>query len=904
MVNVLKDNLDVLEDVSKMISAETGCDIIICDHEGEIIEATQKERIGRSHVGSKIIMSGLTEEAVISPTQEESFARLGTDTRVGYNYVIMIQGKRVGSLGMAGDPQALKPIVRIAAKTIGIYISEYLKEKEKNMIIQKMARIAEEITEQSICGLDYHIFTEDLLLISGAKYVLFNIYCSNQDSATTVAISGSQTDIAKAGKDILGVPILGNQWKINDTVSNELRKKRMVIFPSLTDLPKGIIPSDKADQMVQAFGLGQVCITEIAHKENIMGTLIIILEKGSSLRNEALIELYAAQVGHLIKRVQVEAALKKSESKYRVLVEKINDVIFNLDKHGIIKYVSPAIKELLGYTPEEMIGTSYASYIHLDDLDNVQTAFYSNVIEKEESIVFRILNKAGKVYYVRTSTRLIQEDEEQMVLGVMTDITELQQTLNILDSFWKHSPNPISILDKNGKVFRISNSGADIFGSSPEVLEGLNISEVFPPPVVEEMRGRLKFASDRKEPQSYTDSIELFNADRRHYDSWVFPITHEEEETDLVGLVALDITDRKNTEERLNYLSFHDPVTGLYNRTYYERELKRLDFGDDYPISVISLDADGLKIINDTLGHNMGDTLLKNLADILTQSVRDKDILARVGGDEFIIFLPKTDTEAAQKIVDRIRKNIKQYNEDNLILPLSISLGLETAEMPGDNLEEVLKKADENMYNNKFFQKKNSQSQIISSFMASLEKRDYVSQGYADRLFKLFAKVSQTSKLPSGTLKALALLAQVHDLGNVTIPDSILSKTVPLNEEEWNVIRLHPERGSRIASISPNLADITELIMKHHERWDGKGYPQGLKKEEIPIECRILAVVDAYNAMITERPYRKPLSKLEAVKELKKNAGTQFDPEIVKLFIDVLIEEGLSMNTNQLELFA
>lgn len=175
MVNVLKDNLDVLKDVSKMISVEIGCDIIICDHEGEIIEATLVERIGRSHVGSKIIMSGLTDEAVISRAQEEAFQKLGADTRVGYNYVILVQGKRVGSLGIAGEPESVKPIVRMAAKTIGIYVSEYVKEKEKNKVIQKLARIAEEITEQSKVGLDYQIFTDDLLLISGAKYVLFNI---------------------------------------------------------------------------------------------------------------------------------------------------------------------------------------------------------------------------------------------------------------------------------------------------------------------------------------------------------------------------------------------------------------------------------------------------------------------------------------------------------------------------------------------------------------------------------------------------------------------------------------------------------------------------------------------------------------------------------------------------------
>lgn len=795
MVNVLKDNLDILEDVSRMISAETGCNIIICDHDGEIIEATQRERIGRSHVGAKIIMSGLTDEAVISPAQEQAFRKLGTDTRVGYNYVIMIQGQRVGSLGIAGDPDSLKPIVRIAAKTIGLQISQYLKEKEKNKIIQKMTRIGEEISEQSVLGLDYNTFTEDILNISGAKYVLFNMYNTSKDMSQTVAVSGDIQDLLAAGSEILGYPLLGKQWQVDRKILFELKESRLVVFPSLTDFPDCIMPRQKAEELNTAFGLGQVCMAEISHRGNIIGNFIMILDKDTTLRNEVLIELYASQTGHLLKKVEAEDALKKS-------------------------------------------------------------------------------------------------------------VYELQQTLNILDSFWQHSPNPISILDKKGTIIRISKSGAELFGTSPEVLEGISITEVFPPELADKLMDRIQALSYQSGPQYYTDSIELFNNDLRHYDSWVFPVAHVKEDKDLVGIVSLDITDRKNTEERLNYLSLHDPVTGLYNRTYYERELARLEQGDCYPVSVISLDADGLKIINDTMGHNMGDELLKNMAQILKKSLRESDILARVGGDEFIVFLPKTDKTTAEEIAEKIREEIKQYNEENLMLPLSVSLGLETAETPQVSLEDVLKRADESMYNNKFLYKKSSQSQILNSFITSLEKRDYVSPGYAERLFKLFAKLSQSNRLPSGTLRALALLAQVHDLGNIAIPDSILTKPEPLNDEEWKVVRLHPEKGSRIASISPELANITELILKHHERWDGKGYPLGLKGKEIPIECRILAVVDSFNAMITERPYRKALTKLEAVKELKKCSGTQFDPEIVDLFINILIEEGLDAKGNQIELFA
>lgn len=890
MVNVLKENLDVLKDVSRMISSETNCNIIICDHQGEIIEATQEERIGRTHMGSKIIMSGVTDEAIISPAQEEAFCKLGTDTRAGYNYAIIIEGKRVGSLGIAGNPEILKPIVRIAAKTIGIYISEYLKEKEKNKIIQKIARIAEEMREQTTYGLNYQVFTEDLLAITGAKYVLLHIFGSN-DISNIVAVSGNNEELSWAEK-MLGFSLVGSNWKLNRDRIEEMRQQGIIHCPDLSYLADEIITSDQAEEIANRFGLGDIYSIEIAHKDVVLGGFIIIMPISVDIKNTSLVELYTAQIGQLLMRVQAEQALKKSESKYRALVEKLNDVIFNLDQHGYIKYISPAVENILGYKPEEMLGTRLENYIYLPDRSGIKKIFKRSIKGSDETAVLRIEDKFGKIFHVRLSTRLIeQENEEDVVFGVMTDVSELKEALNILNSFWKHSPNPISILDKSGRFIRVSKSGAELLGFTPDILEGRNIADFFPAPVVEEVMQRIK-GIDNSHPHIFADKITLSNGENRYYDSWIFPIA-DEEDTDLVGFIALDITDRKKTEERLNYLSLHDTVTGLYNRTYYEREMKRLSRSDEYPISVISLDADGLKIINDTLGHDRGDEFLKALAQILRKSLRDSDILARIGGDEFVIFLPRTDKAIAEKIIARIRKNIVKHNQENLSLPLSVSLGLETAEKPEDDLEEVLKKADENMYSNKFFQKRSSQGQILSSFMTSLEKRDYVAQGYAERLFKLFVKMSHDSKLPSGTLKALALLAQVHDLGNVTIPESILSKPGPLSEDEWKVIRLHPERGSRIAAISPDLIHIAELIIKHHERWDGKGYPLGLKGEEIPIECRILAVVDSFDAMTTEKPYRKAMTKLEALQELKRCSGTQFDPKIVDLFIEIIIEEGL-----------
>ncbi|NLI91459.1 MAG: HD-GYP domain-containing protein [Peptococcaceae bacterium] len=196
------------------------------------------------------------------------------------------------------------------------------------------------------------------------------------------------------------------------------------------------------------------------------------------------------------------------------------------------------------------------------------------------------------------------------------------------------------------------------------------------------------------------------------------------------------------------------------------------------------------------------------------------------------------------------------------------------------------------MYHHKLFQKESSRSQIINSLMAALAERDYITQGHARRLLDKCVKVGRRKNLSPGMLTALALLSQVHDLGKVGIPDSILFKPAPLTEEEWKIMRQHPEKGYRIAVVSPDLSEIADLILKHHERWDGKGYPLGLRGEDIPVECRILSVVDSYDAMISERPYSKPKSKEEALQELIRCAGTQFDPEIVRLFTEVLEEEG------------
>lgn len=366
-------------------------------------------------------------------------------------------------------------------------------------------------------------------------------------------------------------------------------------------------------------------------------------------------------------------------------------------------------------------------------------------------------------------------------------------------------------------------------------------------------------------------------------------ITYQGKRAEL--LIVHDVTYREKYEEKLRYLSLHDTLTGVYNRTYFEEELQRLAGDREYPVTIIVSDLDGLKLINDFFGHAKGDELLKRCAGLLQKHLRKSDVLARVGGDEFAVILPCTDERDSENIVNRIRASLELYNKKNPELHLSISLGAATASSPDQSLEDIFKRADDLMYRDKINHSTSARNQIVNALLAALAERDYRAQGHAKRLQEMCHKLGEKLGLSSNQLADLSLLARLHDLGKVGIPDSILNKEGSFSDDEWKTMHRHPEVGYRIADSSPNLAPISKLILYHHERWDGKGYPHGLKGEAIPIECRILALADSFDAMTNDRPYRKAMSKKDALSEIHKCSGTQFDPSLAEKFIQIILEE-------------
>lgn len=384
---------------------------------------------------------------------------------------------------------------------------------------------------------------------------------------------------------------------------------------------------------------------------------------------------------------------------------------------------------------------------------------------------------------------------------------------------------------------------------------------------------------------------EVMTPDGRVWYIKAYPLKNENNE--IIGTIEItqEITEKKILEAEIQYLTFHDKLTGLYNRAFFEEELRRLDTQRQLPISIVMGDLNGLKLVNDAFGHEEGDRLLKSVAEVLKRSCRKEDIIARWGGDEFVIIFPKTPKEVVNKICQRIKDNCEKYNmenSENFKIPLSIAVGCATKESLEQNIKDVLKKAEDRMYRNKLVEGKTFRDSVLKSLKELLWENTFESKEHEENIKSLVIKMSDLLTLSDIDREALVLLSHFHDIGEISIPPEIMKKPSSLTEDEFKKVKKHPEIGYRIAETSYELTTIAEYILTHHEWWNGEGYPRGLKREEIPLVSRIFSIVDAYEVMISGRPYKEAKTKEEAIEELKRFSGIQFDPNLVEVFVSLI----------------
>ncbi len=305
------------------------------------------------------------------------------------------------------------------------------------------------------------------------------------------------------------------------------------------------------------------------------------------------------------------------------------------------------------------------------------------------------------------------------------------------------------------------------------------------------------------------------NSKKRIYDISISDIFNWQDV--YVGKTVLlhDITEKKEKEKVIKYLSFHDKLTGLYNRAYFELEVKRLDTKRQLPVSLIIGDVNGLKLINDAFGYSEGDKLLVKSAELFKNSCRHEDIISRWGGDEFIILLPKTSNARAEEIVNKMIRKCEEIK--SLRIPISISFGFSTKEDTGQDIKRVIKDSEERMQRRKMLESKSIYGSLISSLKRTLWEKSNETEEHAERIKNLAIKLGKSINLPSNKMDELELLATLHDVGKIAIPDAILHSSKNLNKEEWKIMQRHTEVGYRVAISCPQLVTVAEDILHHHE---------------------------------------------------------------------------------------
>ena len=350
----------------------------------------------------------------------------------------------------------------------------------------------------------------------------------------------------------------------------------------------------------------------------------------------------------------------------------------------------------------------------------------------------------------------------------------------------------------------------------------------------------------------------------------------------LTDIISNALTKYK-LEQKILFIGFHDSLTSLYNRSYMEQEMARLDTPRQLPISIIMADLNGLKLVNDTYGHSIGDKMLQKTAAILKEICRKEDIIARWGGDEFVILLPQTPQKQAASIARRILEYCEQVHIQDL--PVSLALGVSHKDSNKIDLLEVLKQAENKMYDHKLTQSRSARSTIVNALLETLKEKSFETEQHIRKMQAFALVIGKSLSLSEAETDRLLLLVMLHDVGKVNVPKEILTKKGKLTPRQRDVIKEHPRTGYRIALAIPEFSHLAEDILCHHEHWDGSGYPRGLKEKEIPLFARIISIADAYEVMTNGRTYKKALSKDQAIDELCNCAGSQFDPDLVEAFI-------------------
>ncbi len=494
----------------------------------------------------------------------------------------------------------------------------------------------------------------------------------------------------------------------------------------------------------------------------------------------------------------------------------------------------------------------------------------------EYGIFFQLL------YDLNGRSVLMSKNQEELLLRIAQ-----------LEAIFEQAPVGIALFDdKNGRAYQVNERFVEIVGRTKKEVMMMDWREYSHPEDVDENNHRLALMMvHRRTGFSMEKRFLKKGGEVVWVNMTVKPFQSAESDVSTHLCLLEDITAKKKAEKEILYLSYYDQLTGVYNRRYYEEELRRIDSGRNLPITLVLADLDGLKLTNDAFGHMLGDSMLKKIGQIFKSECRNEDMIARIGGDEFVFFLPRTTSEEAEVIITRINARIAKKQKESVFC--SVSFGWDTKSDSKEDIKKVFMRAESKMYRRKLDESNTKHNETVKLITKTLYQKNRAVKLHCERVGRICELIGNAMMLGEASVKELKLAGQLHDIGKIGIDESLLTKIGALTDTDWKDMKRHPEIGYHILRSVNEFAPIAKYVLHHHERVDGRGYPGTLKTGEIPIQSRILSVADAFDAMTTHKPYREDLTMTRVIEELTENAGSQFDQDVVKVFLKQILREKI-----------
>ncbi|HEY41478.1 MAG TPA: PAS domain S-box protein [Dehalococcoidia bacterium] len=666
---------------------------------------------------------------------------------------------------------------------------------------------------------------------------------------------------------------------------------------------------------------------------NSNGEIIWVTETVASIQYQGK----RAVMGTLLditERKQAENELRESRRRFRDLVNLLPLGVWEMDSEYNITFANQQSITTAGYDEEEVAANPLNALDTCVPKDRERMRGNIQKIMNGENlggIEYTLVRKDGSTYPGRSySTPIIRDGKTVGLRGVTVDITEQKQAEELFRTVSLNAPCGMYVAVDSRFVFVNPQFLEDMGYSQEELLDTETLNLVHPDDRAMVRQNAIDMLKGTRST-SYEFRCISKTGETKWFVETAVPIQYQGKRAALGNI--LDITERKQMEEELakyharledmvedrtakleeaERMANTDALTGLFNHRYFQErlneEIERCSrFGDIF--SLIFIDMDLFKVYNDTYGHLAGDEILRLLGQVITHSIRTIDIGFRYGGDEFAILLPGTPLTGASRVAERIRQGIKSATGDK---GTSQSCSLGIASWPTDGLtrEETTRAADAALYD----AKQNGRDRVclacevppvkevqqgktdnlqndsaildrIYNLAASVDARDHHTREHSKKVSQYATSIATALGYSREMIERIRTAALLHDIGKISIPDRLLTKSEPLVAEDWELIHAHPNLGVSILQHVDSLRDCLAAVQYHHERYDGTGYPAGLKGDNIPLDARILAVADSYDAMISPRSYRSALSNKEAVEEIRRGAGTQFDAKVVQAFL-------------------